>query len=116
MSEIYVAVGLDRETHGNRTLFLFQPFELALVGAGKDGKVDNDMRWVYMAGSQVKMQQPYGLVCEVVKTVPGFKLKVTVDERVLSRDDALRGAEEVLGIVRTMVVCDKGRLSVEEVI
>lgn len=104
MNEIYSANKLDRATQGHRSLFLFQPFEPAPVGAGKDGKVGEDMRWVYMAGSEVKMEQPYALVCEVHKTATGFKLKFTTDQRVMSREDATKGAEEVLEIARKMAI------------
>jgi hypothetical protein len=99
LQEIYDAVDLSRGLHGNKTLFLFQPFEAVPAG----GHRDSDMSWVYMAGSEVKMEQPYGLVCEIFKTLTGFKIKFTIDERVLSRNDAVMGAGEVWDILREMV-------------
>ncbi|PIA89264.1 Nonribosomal peptide synthetase 3 [Cercospora beticola] len=75
LHDIYAAAGLDRQAFGNRTLFLFQPFEPA--GA------PDEMRWLILAKSRVRMYQPYALVVEVAKAPEGrHKLAVMYDETV----------------------------------
>ena len=50
LDAIYAAAKIDRETYGNRTLFLFQPFEPAPPGAEAE-----EMQWVVMRLSEVRM-------------------------------------------------------------
>jgi hypothetical protein len=107
LTEIYRATGLERRTKENRALFLFQPFEPAPQQAnGVKRQVEEDMRWVYMAGSEVRMDQPYGLVCEVAKTLNGHRIKFLIDERVFSAEEAKKGVEEVCEILTKMVSGD----------
>ncbi|RDW70380.1 hypothetical protein BP5796_08777 [Coleophoma crateriformis] len=113
LGDIYDAINLSRTTHGNRALFLFQPFEPSKPASQPDADTDSveeDMRWVYMAGAKVKMNQPYGLVCEVVKILDGYKIKFTIDENVLSREEAQAGAEQIWTILRKLVEFGDGGL------
>ncbi|KAI5863656.1 nonribosomal peptide synthase side [Durotheca rogersii] len=92
LDDIYKLAGVDRARYGNKALFLFQPFEPVpeptAVGGG-DGEA-GDMRWVVMAGSEVTMVQPYGLVVEVhrLQMTDGYKIKVTYDEKFISETGA----------------------------
>ncbi|EME85211.1 uncharacterized protein MYCFIDRAFT_135309 [Pseudocercospora fijiensis CIRAD86] len=97
LDDIYRAAGLDRHAFGNRTLFLFQPFEPA--GA------PDERRWLVLAKSRVRMYQPYALVVEVAKAVEGrHKLAVMYDETVFSHERAREIAEEIRGIVEGFAV------------
>lgn len=98
LDEIYAAVGLDRWTVGNRSVFLFQPFEPPAAANAAE-----ELRWVVMAGSEVTMAQPYGLVCEARKTVGGYKIKFTFDTRVFTDGEAMMGAKEVMEIAKQML-------------
>ena len=100
LDEIYATVGLDRRTAGNRSVFLFQPFEPPLTKAANAGE---EMSWVVMAGSEVRMPQPYGLVCEVRKTVGGYKIKFMFDRTVFTDGEAMAGAKEVMEIAEQML-------------
>ena len=100
LDDIYAAVQLDRRTSGNRSMFLFQPFEAPAKSAAAAGA--QDMGWVVMAGSEVTMPQPYGLVCEVRKTVDGYKIKFTFDRSALTEDEAAGGVRDVLRIAELM--------------
>lgn len=103
LDEIYAAADLDRATMANRSLFLFQPFEPQPTTAAETKAASVDMRWVYMAGVEITMPQPYGLVCEVRKTTDGYKVKFTFDVRVFTADKATKGAKEVLMILEHML-------------
>lgn len=94
LDEIYAAAGVARAEVGNRTLFLFQPFEP--VGGG----ADEATRWVVMAKSRVRMFQPYGLVVEVAKAVgEGHRLAVMYDEGIFTEERARGIAAEIAEIV-----------------
>ena len=94
LHDIHAATGLDRKSFGNRTLFLFQPFEPA-------GAAD-ESRWLILAKSRVRMYQPYALVVEVAKAPEGrHKLAVMYDEMVFSSGRAEEIAEEIKGVVDT---------------
>jgi hypothetical protein len=98
MDAIYAAAGLDRSIVGNKTLFLYQPFEPAAAGEEAE-----KLRWIVMAKSKVRMFQPYALVVEVAKA-PGNKHRLTVmyDENVYNEEKANVIAEEILGIINTL--------------
>ena len=60
------------------------------------------MRWVAMAGSEVRMMQPYGLVVEIHKLAEEgeHRIKVTYDPRAFSKQGARNcgaGIWEILG-------------------
>jgi hypothetical protein len=97
LTSIYENIGVDREIIGNRTLFLFQPFEPA---PGED-----DLRWLVMAKSRVHMVQPYALVVEVAKAKEHgqHRLAVYYDGSVFEKRDVERIAAEVSTLVEKMV-------------
>ncbi|KAI0483241.1 hypothetical protein GGR56DRAFT_623527 [Xylariaceae sp. FL0804] len=103
MDQIFRAAGLDRAVHGNRTLFLFQPFEPAAPSLGASGQGE-DMKWVVMKGSEVTMVQPYGLVFEVHKTQAAdeYRIKVTYDERSLTGSNVEQYAVDIWRILRKL--------------
>jgi amino acid adenylation domain-containing protein len=99
LDDIYRAAGLSRETHGNRILFLSQPFD----SVGRDDPV-NQYRWLVMAQSRVRMYQPYALVVEVSKAVgDSYALKVMYDEKVFTSDVATTIADNILSHVGEIV-------------
>ncbi|EKG16289.1 AMP-dependent synthetase/ligase [Macrophomina phaseolina MS6] len=100
LEEVYAAAGLHKESQRYRALFLFQPFEPAKPAA--EGGME-PMRWVYMAGSEIRMPQPYGLVCEILRRVDGYAIKCTVDEAALPLSQAKQLAEEMWEIVTRLV-------------
>lgn len=94
LDDIFVAAGLDRAKYGNRSLFLFQPFDPVPPKAKEAFPTDEgeDMRWVFMAGSEATMMQPYGLVV-VAKTVLGHRTKATQDPRAPNKEgEKMRGS------------------------
>ena len=95
---IYDAAKISRKEFGNRALFLFQPFEPAASAPAKD-----EMRWVVMKGSEVRMYQPYALVVEISKTLSGHLLKVMYDDEVFSKADAENIATEYNEMMEKMV-------------
>ncbi|KAI5462808.1 nonribosomal peptide synthase side [Mariannaea sp. PMI_226] len=105
LDEIFAAAKLNREKYANRSLFLFQPFdpvppkakEAFPTGEGED------MRWVFMAGSEVMMMQPYGLVVEVGKMMSGHKIKVTYDPRAFNDEGAKKCGSGIWDIVKAMM-------------
>ena len=97
LESIYRAAGQFRAESGNRVLFLFQPFE-----PGR-GPPSEEMRWIVLAQSEVRMYQPYALVVEVSKTVKGHKIKVMYDETLFSKIDAEGCAAEILKLVDEIV-------------
>lgn len=101
LDSIYAAAGISRQEHGNRALFLFQPFEPAPATA--ESVEGGDMRFVVMKGSEVRMYQPYALVVEVSRTVSGHLVKIMFDEVVYEKCDAERIGDEIVGIVEKLV-------------
>lgn len=97
LESIYHAADRSRTEYGNRVLFLFQPFEPA------SGPPKEEMRWIVMAQSEVRMYQPYGLVIEVSKVLKGHKVKVMYDETLFSKKDAKDFAAEIVGLVDEIV-------------
>ncbi|KAL1962638.1 hypothetical protein VTN77DRAFT_9352 [Rasamsonia byssochlamydoides] len=83
LGEIYRALEVDQATKAAKTLFLFQPFEPAVVGEQQE-----HMRWIVMAMSKVTMFVNYAIMFEVFKDVQGHKLKLQYDERAFTREDA----------------------------
>ena len=69
----------------------------------KAANAGEEMGRVVMAGSEVRMPQPYGLVCEVRKTVRGYKIKFMFDRRVFTDGEAMAGAKEVTEIAEQML-------------
>lgn len=105
LSEIYTAASLSRSEFGNKTLFLFQPFEPA-------GAKDEE-RWLILAKSKVRMYQPYALVVEVAKGLePGkHKLAVMYDGEIFGEERGREISEEIRDIVeRFAVEGGEGRL------
>ena len=103
LDEIYKAAELDRRTEVNRSVFLFQPFEPPIKGV-----TEEDMSWVVMAKSEVRMPQPYGLVCEVRKTVDGYRIKFTYDRKAFGGEEALEGVREVMRMAELMAEDKEG--------
>jgi hypothetical protein len=95
------ALGVDRETHAAKTLFLFQPFEPAPAE-------QDHMRWIVMAMSKVTMCVNYAIMFEVFKDVDGgHKLKMGYDVRLFeTKEEAARVLETYLAILEDIV---KGR-------
>jgi len=96
LADIYGHIGVDRETYGNRTLFLFQPFEP--TGG------DDSLRWLVMAKSRVNMIQPYALVVEVAKGKERgqHKLAIYYDDKVFQKSDVEGIANEINLFVERM--------------
>ena len=92
LDAIYQAADMRRETHGNRILFLSQPFD----SVNKNDPV-NQYRWLVMAQSNVRMYQPYALVIEVSKSVgDSYSLKVMYDETVFNSQMAGCAADDII--------------------
>lgn len=104
LNEIYAAAGLSRQEYGNRSLFLFQPFTPA---SGTSPDSDDEMRWLVMAKSQVRMYQPYALVVEVSKAVNNqHKLTIMFDESTYTGAEVEGIAAEICGILDSMMDCN----------
>jgi len=102
LEDIYAAASTTRVESGNNALFLFQPFEPPAVKK-TDGAPASDQKWIVMALSEVKMPQPYALVCEVIRTkTEEHKLKLGYDPRVWSEDEAKTAAQEIEVLVGEM--------------
>lgn len=110
LDEIYRTAGLSRETHGNRVLFLSQPFEPA-AGDDPNGKY----RWLVMAKSKVRMFQPYALVVEVSKSLgERHVLKVMYDEGLFSATTAEKISDDILALVKVLMDGVTGSLLLED--
>jgi hypothetical protein len=109
LTSIYKYSGVDRKTFGNRTLFLFQPFEPT---AG-----DDELRWLVMAKSRVHMIQPYALVVEVAKAKESgqHRLAIYYDEAVFRRKDIENISIEINRLVEVMVK-HGGKVHLKEVL
>lgn len=93
LDEIYSAAGISRQAAGNRSLFLFQPFEPTT-------NQSEHLRWLIMAKSQVRMFQPYGLVVEVARALEGqHRLSVMYDQDVFNEDQATKIGEDIMYLV-----------------
>ena len=103
IDSIYEAAKISRKDFGNRALFLFQPFEPAASAPAED-----EMQWVVMKGSQVRMYQPYALVVEISRTVRGYLVKIMYDESVFVKGDAEKIATEQVEMVGKMVEAGPG--------
>lgn len=99
LTEIYAAAQVSRQEFTNTGLFLFQPFD-------PPAKQGEEMRWVVMAASEVRMPQPYGLVFEVMKMKEGWKFKIGYDARAFDREGAEGVGRELEEIVRGLVEGD----------
>jgi hypothetical protein len=96
LDEIYSAAGVSRHAVGNRSLFLFQPFEPST----KSTSENENLRWLVMAKSQVRMFQPYGLVVEVARALESqHRLTVMYDQEVFNADQATNIAEHIMSLV-----------------
>ena len=96
LEEIYRACGQQSDDLANTSLFLFQPFEPPRADEA------DAMRWVVMAKSEVRMPQPYAVVCEVVKTIGGYKIKFAYDGRTFDDKGATDSVSELESILRSM--------------
>lgn len=72
-ADIYRACRQKPDEIANTALSLFQPFD-----SPKAEEAD-EMRWIIRAKSEVRMPQPYVVVCEVVKTNKGYTLEFAYD-------------------------------------
>ena len=106
LDDIYRACGLKREQVQNTALFLFQPFEPPPPPTTGDGR--NRARWVVMAGSEVRMPQPYGVVVEVSRMREGYKIKFGYDGRTFDGASAKSAAADYEGVVRMMIKLEVG--------
>ncbi|KAF8501936.1 hypothetical protein JB92DRAFT_851690 [Gautieria morchelliformis] len=103
LDDIYRALSVDRQTNGNKCLFLFQPFEPA------SGPIDH-MRWIVMALSKVTMPINYALMLEVLKTSTGYTLRLKYDSRVYSTEAAEAVGDMLVGIIDGMLEDPQTRL------
>ncbi|CVL02586.1 non-ribosomal peptide synthetase [Fusarium mangiferae] len=111
LDDIYQKLDVSREAHGNKVLFLSQPFDPVPLD---DATTRN--RWLVMAKSKVRMYQPYALVVEVSKSFGDASiLKVMYDEKVFDHGMAEAFASEITGLVSTMMQDEKKSITVEEV-
>ena len=110
--EIYAAAGLPRSSYQNQVLFLFQPFTPPAVAPEEKDL----MRFVQMAGSQIRMPQPYALVAEIKKIPSGYKVQFTFDTRVMSVSDAEEGVRGVKRTLRLLLDVLKKEGKLEDVV
>lgn len=101
LDEIYNAAGQNRDDHGNRTMFLYQPFEPAAPAQQDVGTMDK-YGYVVLSKSEVTMNQPYGLIVEVAKTTVGFVFKVMWDHRVFDEKAAMDLGENMIETMRLL--------------
>ena len=97
IQQIYDVNDLPRKENTNTALFLFQPFDPPPPQSKAKGQ--EDMRWVVMAKSEVKMPQPYAIVFEIVKMAVGWKFKIGYDPEVFDAEGARDTAEQLRGII-----------------
>ncbi|KAF5704517.1 non-ribosomal peptide synthetase [Fusarium globosum] len=111
LDDIYQKLDVSRTTHGNKVLFLSQPFDPVPLD---DATTRN--RWLIMAKSKVRMYQPYALVVEVSKSFGDSSiLKVMYDEKVFDHGMAEGFASEITELVSAMMKGEKKGVTVEEV-
>ena len=103
LDDVYAAAGLSRASHGNRALFLYQPFEPAPPAPQED-----TMKYIVMKGSEVRMYQPYALVVEISRTLSGHLVKVMYDEGYYGEEEARVVAADVVAVVEAMVAAVEG--------
>ncbi|UQC76767.1 uncharacterized protein CLUP02_18282 [Colletotrichum lupini] len=109
LDDIYGVADLSRETHGNRILFLSQPFE----PAAKDDP-NGRYRWLVMAKSKVRMYQPYALVVEVSKSLGDRHiLKVMYDDTILDPSVAENIADGIVALVEVLTDATNANLALE---
>lgn len=97
LSEIYEALGVERDVRGAKALFCFQPFEKKF-----DGKEEDAMRWIVMKMSKNTMKFNYGVQVEVGKGAErgSYVVRFYWDGRVFDKEGARRAVElygKVLG-------------------
>ncbi|KAF4497413.1 non-ribosomal peptide synthetase [Fusarium agapanthi] len=111
LDDIYQTLNVVRAAHGNKVLFLSQPFDPVPLD---DATTRN--RWLVMAKSKVRMYQPYALVVEVSKSFGDTSiLKVMYDEKVFDHGLAEQFASEINGLVSAMMQDKKKSKIAEEV-
>ncbi|KAF5543764.1 non-ribosomal peptide synthetase [Fusarium phyllophilum] len=111
LDDIYQTLEVSRAAHGNKILFLSQPFDPVPMD---DATTRN--RWLVMAKSKVRMYQPYALVVEVSKSFGDSSiLKVMYDEKVFNHAMAEAFASEITGLVSAMMQDEKKSMTVQEV-
>ncbi|XP_065626039.1 nonribosomal peptide synthase sidE-like [Quercus suber] len=98
--DIYSSADLDRQSDGNKILFLYQPFE----APAPQEQLRSTIPFITMAGSQVRMRQPYAMVCQVKRTSSKHLVQFTFDENVLSREDIWKRLEDIWKIIGRL--CD----------
>jgi len=107
LEDIYAAAATSRALSGNNALFLFQPFEVPPAkpsAASADATPQSDHKWIVMALSEVRMRQPYALVCEVIRTSgEAHKLRLGYDQTVFSAEEADVAAKEIGELVDRLV-------------
>jgi hypothetical protein len=101
LDEIYAAAGLDRQVYGNRTMFLYQPFEP--IPQGTSAEEIEDSRWLPLSkASAVKLLQPYELVVEVGKALEEHRLAVYHCSRFYDKDQVGAVMDELVDILNKM--------------
>ncbi|KAF5592231.1 non-ribosomal peptide synthetase [Fusarium pseudoanthophilum] len=111
LDDIYKTLDVSRAAHGNKVLFLSQPFDPVPLD---DATTRN--RWLVMAKSKVRMYQPYALVVEVSKSFGDSSiLKVMYDENVFDHGMAEVFASEITGLVSAIMQDEKKIMTLEEV-
>lgn len=109
LDDVYRASGLSRGEHGNRVLFLSQPFE----PAARDDP-NGRYRWLVMAKSRVRMYQPYALVVEVSKSLGDrHVLKVMYDGAVFDAAAAERIADDITALIGVLSDGDMSGVALE---
>ncbi|PHH92656.1 hypothetical protein CDD83_6260 [Cordyceps sp. RAO-2017] len=108
LDQIYRAAGLDRATHANKTLFLFQPFDPIPPGTTAE-EVENT-RWLPLSKSkQTRLLQPYELVVEVAKAVSDYRLSIYYDSSFYSSKEVELISQEFDDITRLLAArCQAG--------
>ena len=108
VAEIVDACGMDRAKAKNTALFLYQPFDPQKEVPKKGEGEKEDMRWVVMAKSEVRMPQPYAVVFEIMRTKDGYRVKFGYDAEVFDGEGAKRAVGELERVVGGMIEVGAG--------
>ena len=88
LDQIYSYLEVSRQKMGSHALYLFQPFLPSL-------QKPSAQSWIMMAGSDVSLTQPYGIVFETSLTHKGYRFKLYFDSRVFSPSDAQKELDKI---------------------
>lgn len=103
VAEIVDACGMDKASAKNTALFLYQPFDPPKEVPKGGGGEKEDMRWVVMAKSEVRMPQPYAVVFEIMRTRDGYRVRFGYDAEVFDEEGAKSAVGELERVVRGMI-------------